>query len=292
MGSNKRSYSPRNLHLILVPLLAVVGMGLMFRQWWYTPQLIYDAHIEEGYKPWQVVDMLGTYGDMFGVTNALFSGVAMIAAISAIILQVFEFSAQREELTLQRQEMAIANKANDDRLKLDHKVFQYDRANRLRELLQHYRNPESNVERGLRLLSAWRQRIDHRQNQGVEVTIREIGRLAYSGTHWTSRKSALSQGRQGERDQANVFDRHVQEALDLRPLMDFLQQLSLVRPKPSELIIWKPILDRYADDILEFAVGAMEGTDSAPPLWPGEINLLHQRWRAFNKKGWDDKNDF
>lgn len=47
----------------------------------------------------------GTFGDMFGVSNALFSGLAFAGVIYAILLQRKELELQREELKLTRGEL-------------------------------------------------------------------------------------------------------------------------------------------------------------------------------------------
>jgi hypothetical protein len=53
----------------------------------------------------------GTFGDMFGAVNALFSGFAFLGVTYAILLQRTELSLQREELTLTRQELAKSAEA-------------------------------------------------------------------------------------------------------------------------------------------------------------------------------------
>lgn len=47
----------------------------------------------------------GTFGDMFGAVNALFSGLALAGVICAILLQSQELKLQREELKLTRDEL-------------------------------------------------------------------------------------------------------------------------------------------------------------------------------------------
>jgi hypothetical protein len=47
----------------------------------------------------------GTFGDMFGAINALFSGLAFAGVIYAILLQKNELSLQRDELELTRNEL-------------------------------------------------------------------------------------------------------------------------------------------------------------------------------------------
>jgi len=48
----------------------------------------------------------GTYGDMFGAVNALFSGLAFAGLICTLIVQMQELKAQREELAATRSELA------------------------------------------------------------------------------------------------------------------------------------------------------------------------------------------
>ena len=50
-------------------------------------------------------DERGTFGDMFGAINALFSGLAFAGVIYAIFLQRKELELQREELVLTREEL-------------------------------------------------------------------------------------------------------------------------------------------------------------------------------------------
>ena len=47
----------------------------------------------------------GTFGDMFGAVNSLFSGLAFAGIIIAILLQKRELSLQRKELELTRNEL-------------------------------------------------------------------------------------------------------------------------------------------------------------------------------------------
>lgn len=48
----------------------------------------------------------GTFGDMFGAVNTLFSGLAFAGVIYAIVLQQRELKLQREELELTRNELS------------------------------------------------------------------------------------------------------------------------------------------------------------------------------------------
>jgi len=54
----------------------------------------------------KLTDDPGTFGDMFGAVNALFSGLAFAGVIYAILLQQQELRLQRDELQLTRAELA------------------------------------------------------------------------------------------------------------------------------------------------------------------------------------------
>lgn len=58
-------------------------------------------------------DERGTFGDMFGAVNALFSGFAFLGVIYAILLQRKELALQREELSLTRNELKKSAEAQE-----------------------------------------------------------------------------------------------------------------------------------------------------------------------------------
>jgi hypothetical protein len=49
----------------------------------------------------------GSYGDMFGLANAVFSGLAFLGIIVTILMQSDELTLQRRELELTRQELEL-----------------------------------------------------------------------------------------------------------------------------------------------------------------------------------------
>lgn len=55
----------------------------------------------------------GTFGDMFGAVNSLFSGLAFLGVVYAIILQKTELSLQRKELELTRNELKKSAEAQE-----------------------------------------------------------------------------------------------------------------------------------------------------------------------------------
>lgn len=77
--------------LIIVPIV-------IFGLWYLTYILLKDC------------DTRGTFGDMFGSVNALFSGLALAGIILTILLQRNELKLQREELKETRKEFKIQNK--------------------------------------------------------------------------------------------------------------------------------------------------------------------------------------
>jgi hypothetical protein len=54
---------------------------------------------------------LGTYGDMFGALNCLFSGTALIGVVYAVILQRRELHHQQEEIERSKRDREAAEKA-------------------------------------------------------------------------------------------------------------------------------------------------------------------------------------
>jgi len=68
---------------------------------WIIPAIIILLVLISGWATWfwlADVDKRGTFGDMFGVTNAFFSGLAFGGVIYAILLQRKELELQRKEL--------------------------------------------------------------------------------------------------------------------------------------------------------------------------------------------------
>jgi len=76
-------------------------LGFVVILWLSSGYLLYD------------LEKRGTFGDMFGAINALFSGLAFAGVIYAILLQRKELALQREELALTRKELARSAKAQE-----------------------------------------------------------------------------------------------------------------------------------------------------------------------------------
>lgn len=86
--SDKDSYRPLIILLVIVFIMWVIAL-LIMNSWDETKR--------------------GTFGDMFGSVNALFSGAALAGIIFTIFLQKKELGLQREELRETRQEFITQN---------------------------------------------------------------------------------------------------------------------------------------------------------------------------------------
>ncbi|MDO9319550.1 MAG: hypothetical protein Q7V56_15315 [Gammaproteobacteria bacterium] len=80
-----------------------------------TIQVIAGYFIITGLSTWSD---RGTFGDMFGAVNTLFSGLAFAGVIYAIYLQSKELELQRMELELTRNELAKSAEAQNSQVRL------------------------------------------------------------------------------------------------------------------------------------------------------------------------------
>lgn len=98
-GENMANDDPKITHW---PLIIGASIGLVFivSMVAFTPLIVSHLIMITS-------DKHGQFGDMFGMTNAIFSGLAFLGVICAIILQSQELAAQREELKLSRRELKL-----------------------------------------------------------------------------------------------------------------------------------------------------------------------------------------
>ncbi|HKO52127.1 MAG TPA: hypothetical protein VJV79_30675 [Polyangiaceae bacterium] len=84
----------------------------------------------------------GQFGDVFGVANALFSGLAFAGLVYAILLQREDLQLQREELSLTRKELqrsAQAQELSEQALRAQASASERSaRLNAINFLLEHY----------------------------------------------------------------------------------------------------------------------------------------------------------
>ncbi|HEY1181481.1 MAG TPA: putative phage abortive infection protein, partial [Rhodocyclaceae bacterium] len=96
MGSELPKEPPKELSFWVLVWIALGVIAL----WAGTGFLLYDTTLET-----PIWGERGTFGDMFGSINALFSGLAFAGLFFTVLLQRQELQLQRHELKLQREEI-------------------------------------------------------------------------------------------------------------------------------------------------------------------------------------------
>lgn len=90
----------------------------------------------------------GTFGDLFGAVNALFSALAFAVLIYTIVLQREEIKQNREEIVLNRKELAkgskLQRKAQEVLIQQVEQTHLSAKMNAMRTLVDYYNNQISN----------------------------------------------------------------------------------------------------------------------------------------------------
>ena len=84
-------------------IFTIVGILLVFPIYYLVVKYFYPD-----------IAASGQFGDMFGTVNALFSGLAFLGVIYAIVLQREELQLQRKELELTRKELTRSAEAQEN----------------------------------------------------------------------------------------------------------------------------------------------------------------------------------
>ncbi|NLD55927.1 MAG: hypothetical protein GX652_14850 [Burkholderiaceae bacterium] len=157
-----------------VAIGAVLGILLI--------QAIAGWFIYSGLPKW---DERGQFGDMFGVVNSFFSGLAFVGIIYTIYLQQQELALQRQELALTRQEVKKQADATERLVGLQEKQQQNATMMLATEALT---NSHDLVIAGLdldRIAIRLREAIDISTTTGLDkVRIREIEETLSHTTQW------------------------------------------------------------------------------------------------------------
>lgn len=123
-------------------LIAIVGLILIILAVGFTPTIVYQW-AELG------AEARGQFGDQFGMTNALFSGLAFLGVIIAISLQSQELAAQRKELKLSHEELMLTRmemKLSRDEMKSHGKTMELQRfENTFFHLLDGIKREKNNI---------------------------------------------------------------------------------------------------------------------------------------------------
>lgn len=123
-------------------------------------KLIVSVIVLWAFSGWMIIFFLdewadrGTFGDLFGAVNALFSGLAFAALLYTIVLQRDEIRQNREEIVLNRKELSKAaklqQKAQQVLIQQVEQTHLSAKMNAMRTLVDYYNNqianPKSNEE--------------------------------------------------------------------------------------------------------------------------------------------------
>ena len=100
----------------------------------------------------------GTFGDMFGAVNSLFSGLALAGVIYAIILQRQELALQRQELELTRDELQRAATAQETSAEINRLTLEELREQRHASISKEKRPFRASIILLIRTLESFRDR--------------------------------------------------------------------------------------------------------------------------------------
>ena len=114
----------------------------------------------------------GTFGDLFGAVNALFSALAFAALIYTIVLQREEIKENREEIKLNRKELSksskLQQKAQQVLVEQVEQTHLSAKMNAMRTLVDYYNNQISNPKNSEEIIEKAKQKrkeiisqIDH-----------------------------------------------------------------------------------------------------------------------------------
>ena len=101
-----------NTVIWVIAIAVAIVVGII---WWTLPKYLSGSYTAISEK--------GSFGDMFGSVNALFTALAFVGLIVTILIQRKELQLQRHELMLQREEM----QGQKDQLKLQNTTFKQQR---------------------------------------------------------------------------------------------------------------------------------------------------------------------
>lgn len=96
----------------------IAGASFLITMWLATPFFLSCLYPDMASR--------GQFGDMFGAINALFSGLALLGTIYAVILQQRELELQREELMQSRAELAAQNAILAEQLKASREAHEFE----------------------------------------------------------------------------------------------------------------------------------------------------------------------
>lgn len=246
-----------------ISLIAIGIVILMGCIWGFTPEITREILHARGFTESQakLINYHAQWGDSFGATNALFSGIALVAAVTAVAFQVIELGGQRQEIRLQLQAMKEANVTGDQRLKLDRQTYEYERHLKLVSLLREFDSEE---------IEASRKQFAELDN--APFPYRDICRAAFSETIKTGIVDSFDSVI--EREQ---FIKWTECARNSEPFLRHLNEVCLFDPSPQEFMPWVRVVLDFQKLLLVFVSAACETTDVFHPTWESGVTTLIAR---------------
>lgn len=265
-------WKERNPHVFLVLTIFGLTSLIMWFNWYWVPERVVAAFLARGYTLEEALVLQGSYGDMFGSISSLFSGIAMVAAISAIVLQSFEFSAQREELSLQRSEMVTANQMNSERLAFDQSNQAYQRRLVLIEqIAEMERLPlREHIERLVVL-----QRIEKLET----VTLKCLTNTLPGGS-WKLRGLASSAKRVLE-----STEEQYEAMLSAFAVLEFLHRVHLSEWTRKEFANFAPFILTHMDALDPIVQIVRQQKETPAPVWTVSFPLLSMEANMMHQEG-------
>lgn len=230
----------------------------------------------------------GMLGDSYGSLNSLFSGIAMIAAVTAVLIQTFEFKAQREELALSRKQLRLqldemeqqrkemtAQRAEMERTNtMNHERMLFDKANH-----EYQRRLQSN-EQMRRFATQEYQDYFHRLlslKSTSAVSLSEFIECVFDDSKYASRSRHWSNA---DRTEMGRVSQAMQSA---PPLLHLLQEIAFTNPNNEEMKIWAVSLEAIKPVFGQIKIAATNTTQwERRPTWlPGIVDLASRDYSQF-----------
>lgn len=243
-----------------IAILTVIAMACL---WFWSHEISHLMLSHRGLSSTEArsFDNQARWGDSYGATNALFSGIAMVAAITAVAFQVIELGGQRQEIRLQLKEMKDANATNEQRLKLDQQVHGYERSLAVVNLSREF-NSDAIVTSRQQFTSLL----------AAEYSFNDICIAAFNRGHEAEMLSSIETAL--EKD---IFTKWTRLALGSEPFLHHLSEVASLDLSLEEIAPWAYVAIDHKDLLAAFVSGACECSDAFHPSWERGVTKLLSR---------------
>jgi hypothetical protein len=125
----KEYFRKHGLSIVTAAVITIV-----FLVWLFLPDYQISKHGE--------VENAGSYGDIYGSVNALFTSLAFALLIYTALMQREELKLQREELQLTRNEIAKSAKSQEELVLLTRENYEFQKMVRKKDIIPALYSPE------------------------------------------------------------------------------------------------------------------------------------------------------